>query len=302
MQLTARTGDQVSAFVTKRSSELLRGKLYLTEGFEALSPTNRYELLRAKVGAHLIIVYSTGKVVYDRSEIIRRIIEESVYEVVKEEGTVLGSDEAGKGELIGPMVASAVCTTPRQAARLVSWGIADSKVVPVSRIRELAGLVMNESLGYHSVSIPPLRFNSLFEKVKKQGRNLNDILADAHSEVIRSVLSRVQAPAIRIVVDQFDSTKGQRQLKVIGCVSDGRRVESTPRAEIVPAVAAASVLARHEYLGWVEENLDEGQLERLRKGDVNIAKRAEDIPRLYKIAYLEVLERTRARRTKDRRR
>jgi len=276
----------------------LKEKLPLTDGFEAVKPTNKYETLRGRLDGSLIIVYSTGKVVYERSETTRRIIEASAYEATKDEGTILGSDEAGKGEVIGPMVVGAACLNPRQAAKLVSWGVADSKIVPVDRMHELAELVMEESLGFKVVSITPAEFNSMVEDAKKQGRNLNDILADAHSEAIRSVLQQVSAPAIRVVVDEFDSSKTGKRLKVIEGVSGDRRVESTPHAEVVPAVAAASILARNGYVKWIEKNLEEWQISRLKKGNMDIVKRASDVPRIYKTSYLEMILRSGSKKKK----
>jgi ribonuclease HIII len=293
-------GDQISAFLVGGAAELLRGRLVLAPGFETLRPTNRYETLRGRLDGSLVIIYSTGKVVFDRSESIRRIIEEVAYSSLKEEGTILGSDEAGKGELIGPLVVAAVCLNPKQAAKLISWGVADSKVVPPDRIHELAQLIARESMGHKVISIPPLKFNSLYEAAAKQGKNLNDILAEAHSEAIRSVLEQVDAPTIRIVVDEFDSTRSKKRLKIIEGISSGRQVSSTPRAEVVPSVAAASVLARDGYLTWLEENLDEEQIAKLKRGRFDIVKRASDMPRVYKTSYLNVTGRTTARETKSR--
>jgi len=261
--------------------------LVLTPGFEALKPTNAYEVLRGRLDGNLIIVYSTGKVVFERSEMTRRIIEASAFEVLRDEGTVLGSDEAGKGELVGPMVVAAACLDPSQAAELVSWGVADSKVVPPGRIHELARLIEAESMGHKVISIPPIKFNSMYEDARRKGRNLNDILADAHSEVIRSVLEQVSAPTIRVVVDEFDNTRSKKRLKIIQEVSGGRQVVSAPRAEVVPSVAAASVLARDGYVTWLEENLDEQQMAKLKNGRLDIVGRASDVPKVYKTSYLQ---------------
>jgi ribonuclease HIII len=296
VHLKSETGGQLSAFLTKRGLEALKEKLPLTDGFEAVKPTNKYETLRGRLDGSLIIVYSTGKVVYERSETTRRVIESSAYEATKDDGAVLGSDEAGKGEAVGPMVVGAACLNPRQAARLVSWGVADSKIVPADRMHELAELVMEESLGFKVVSISPAEFNSMIEDAKKQGRNLNDILADAHSDAIRSVLQQVNAPAIRVVVDEFDSSKTGKRLKVIEGASGDRHVEWTPHAEIFPAVAAASILARDGYVKWIEENLEEWQISKLKKGDMDIVKRASDVPKIYKTSYLETILRSGSKR------
>jgi len=293
-------GDQISAFLTRAATKVLREKLVLASGFEALKVTNAYEVLRGRLDGNLIIVYSTGKVVFERSEKTRRVIEASAFAILKDEGTVLGSDEAGKGELVGPMVVAAVCLDPRQAAELVSWGVADSKVVPPGRIHELAGLVATESMGHKVVSIPPLEFNSMYEDARKKGRNLNDILADAHSEVIRSVLEQVSAPTIRVVVDEFDSTKSKKRLRIIQEVSGGRQVVSTPRAEIIPSVAAASVLARDGYVTWLEDNLDERQIAKLKNGRLDIVGRASDVPKVYKTSYLRMTGKSKGREARSR--
>lgn len=290
-------GDQISAFLTGAAAKLLKEKLILTPGFEALNPSNAYETLRGRLDGNLVIIYSTGKVVFERSETIRRVIEASAYAILKDEGIILGSDEAGKGELIGPMVVAAACLDPKQAAELVSWGVADSKVVPLGRIHELADLVTTESMGYKVISIPPLKFNSMYEEARKKGRNLNDILADAHSEAIRSVLEQVSAPTIRVIVDEFDSTKSKRRLKIIQEVSRGRQVMSTPRAEVVPSVAAASVLARDGYLTWLQENLDEQQMAKLKSGRFDIVGRASDVPKVYKTSYLRTAGRSKGKGT-----
>jgi len=295
VSLSRTNASQLSAFLTKRGLEALKEKLPLTEGFEAVKPTNKYETLRGRLDGSLIIVYSTGKVVYERSETTRRIIESSAYEATKDDGTVLGSDEAGKGEAVGPMVVGAACLNPRQAAKLVSWGVADSKMVPADRMHELAELVAEESLGFKVVSISPAEFNSMVEAAKRQGRNLNDILADAHSSAIGSVLQQVNAPAIRVVVDEFDSSKSGNRLKIIERASRDRHVEWTPHAEIFPAVAAASILARDGYVRWIEENLEEWQISKLKKGEIDIVKRASDVPKIYKTSYLEMILRSGSR-------
>jgi len=60
-------GDQISAFLTGAATRVLREKLVLTPVFEALKLTNAYEVLRGRLDGNLIIVYSTGKVVFERS-------------------------------------------------------------------------------------------------------------------------------------------------------------------------------------------------------------------------------------------
>jgi ribonuclease HIII len=72
-------------------------------------------------------------------------------------------------------------------------------------------------------------------------RNLNPMLADLHARVIRELA----APGTRVVVDQFAAAGVlERALRGLDV-----RLEQRPRAESTEiAVAAASVLAREEFL------------------------------------------------------
>ena len=75
-------------------------------------------------------------------------------------------------------------------------------------------------------------------------RNLNRLLAWGHARAIENVLERV--PAGKAVTDQFGDEKFVRS----ALLQKGREIElvQMPRAEEDPAVAAASILARAEFL------------------------------------------------------
>ncbi|HZX09363.1 MAG TPA: ribonuclease HIII, partial [Acidobacteriota bacterium] len=96
--------------------------------------------------------------------------------------------------------------------------------------------------GYiHSiVTIGPERYNELYLKL----RNLNRILAWAHSRVIENILEEV--PCTLAVTDQF----GDQRFVINALMKKGRNIELEQRtkAEEDMAVAAASILARSEFL------------------------------------------------------
>ena len=151
----------------------------------------------------------------------------------------MGTDESGKGDYFGPLVAAGVYVPDGQEAVLRECGIRDSKRVSDNRVRELAEIIMQ---GYtHSiVAIGPEKYNELYSKF----RNLNRLLAWAHSRVIENILQEV--PCTRVITDQF----GDKLFVENALMKRGRSIELVQkhRAEEDIAVAAASILARSEFL------------------------------------------------------
>ena len=151
----------------------------------------------------------------------------------------IGSDESGKGDYFGPLVIGAVYLPDGQEAVLRELGVKDSKRTSDNRSRELAEVIKR---GYkHSVvAIGPERYNELYERL----RNLNRILAWAHARAIENILAEV--PCRLAITDQF----GDKSYVLEALMQKGRTIElvQKPRAEEDPAVAAASILARAEFL------------------------------------------------------
>jgi len=156
-----------------------------------------------------------------------------------EEKGHIGTDESGKGDYFGPLVIGAVYVPDEQAPVLRELGVKDSKRTTDRRNRELAELIKR---GYkHSVvAIGPERYNELYEKL----RNLNRILAWAHARAIENLLAEV--PCRLAITDQF----GDKGYVLNALMKKGQTIElvQRPKAEEDLAVAAASVLARAEFL------------------------------------------------------
>ncbi len=151
----------------------------------------------------------------------------------------IGSDESGKGDFFGPLVVAAFFMPEGQEGLLRELGVKDSKRTSDARCRQIAEELKK---GYvHSiVAVGPEKYNELYAKL----RNLNRILAWAHARAIENILERV--PAGRAVTDQF----GDERFVKNALLKKGRAIElvQMPRAEEDPAVAAASILARAEFL------------------------------------------------------
>lgn len=149
----------------------------------------------------------------------------------------VGVDESGKGDFFGPLVIAACYVGPEHLAELD--GVRDSKKLTDPTALRLASQI-KRTCPHAVISIGPSKYNELYEKM----RNLNRLLAWGHARAIENVLE--QRPAELVISDQFADPAGlQRAL-----FEKGKRVrlESRVRAEDDIAVAAASVLARAEFL------------------------------------------------------
>ena len=151
----------------------------------------------------------------------------------------IGTDESGKGDYFGPLVVAGVFILDEQQKVLAELGVKDSKRLSDNRVREFADLIKR---GYkHSlVVIGPEKYNELYSKL----RNLNRILAWAHSRAIENLLEEVHCTLA--VTDQF----GDKVYVLNALMKKGRNSEliQRPKAEEELAVAAASILARAEFL------------------------------------------------------
>jgi ribonuclease HIII len=112
------------------------------------------------------------------------------------------------------------------------------------------------------IVLKPEKYNELYEKMK----NLNHLLAWAHARCIENVLE-VQ-PAERVISDQFAAGGTVVKNRLF---ERGKSVifESRVRAESDVAVAAASILARAEFLRTLKSLGEEFQMD-LPKGATNV--------------------------------
>jgi ribonuclease HIII len=152
----------------------------------------------------------------------------------------IGTDESGKGDFFGPLVVAAFFLPEGQEDVLRELGVRDSKRMSDSRVRDVAAAL---KIGYpfHSVvAVGPEKYNELYAKL----RNLNRLLAWGHARAIENVLEKV--PCGKAVTDQFGDESFVRR----ALLKKGRTIAlvQQPRAEEDLAVAAASILARAEFL------------------------------------------------------
>jgi ribonuclease HIII len=158
-------------------------------------------------------------------------------------GLRIGTDEAGKGDWFGPLVAAGAAGDDSVAQRLASLGVRDSKTLCDSRVLDLyRDMSLLQGLTLSVRVVAPREYNTLFKEYSLKGMNSLDIQAMAHGEVIGDLLHTV--PARTVVVDRFCS---EERISPWLPAGDYRLVLRC-RAEDDPLVAAASVAARAIYL------------------------------------------------------
>ncbi len=151
----------------------------------------------------------------------------------------IGIDESGKGDYFGPMVAAGAYVDRGSELVLVKMGVVDSKRLSDARIAKLAAVIRSEC-PHSVVAIGPARYNQLYASMS----NVNVMLAWAHARCLENVLARVECGLA--ISDQFGDESYLRQ----ALMERGRQIklEQHPRAEADVAVAAASILARDEFV------------------------------------------------------
>ncbi len=176
----------------------------------------------------------------------------------------IGTDESGKGDYFGPLVVAGIFIPEGQEEVLRELGVRDSKKCSDSKVKELAA-ILRKGYPHSVVAIGPARYNELYLRF----RNLNRLLAWGHARVIENILQQV--PASLVITDQFGDELYVRQ----ALMKMGKKVELIQRvkAEADLAVAAASLLARAEFLRRLEDLSAEVGVE-LPKGSSPLAEKA----------------------------
>jgi ribonuclease HIII len=208
-----------------------------------------------------VVFYESGKLVVQgkgAQEFVEFVLEPEIlkqvrlgYEAVLNPDLLLprlGVDESGKGDFFGPLCIAGVYVNEPVVKAWQDSGIRDSKNISSDRkIAELADVIRKTPGSLTSVvPIGNEAYNRLYAKMK----SVNSLLAWGHARVIENLMSqrhRMNPPPVRAISDQFASNKNvvARALMPLG-----REIELVQRhkAEEDAAVAAASILARHEFV------------------------------------------------------
>ncbi len=155
----------------------------------------------------------------------------------------MGVDESGKGDFFGPIVIASAYIDGELADALTEMEVRDSKTITSEKKLLAMGRDIRKTLKdrFAIVRIGPEAYNRLYAKF----RNLNQMLAWAHARAIENLLEKVPA-CPRAISDQF----GKKEQVEKALMKNGKKIvlEQMHRAESDLAVAAASILAREEFV------------------------------------------------------
>lgn len=247
-----------TCFVFQLSSDqmdALREKL-THSGWEISSaPYCRFKAAKPKIS---VAAYESGKLVVQGAlaqEFVEFTLEPEIvgpgqgaaqteHELLAFEHPHAGIDESGKGDFFGPLAVACVFVESKSAADdLERLGVKDSKLIKSdAKIAELAPKIAAAVHGkYGVVVVGPEAYNRLYRSFG----NLNRLLAWEHARALENMLEK--APECRSAIsDQF----ANKRLVLDALMKNGRniRLEQFTKGERDVAVAAASILARAEFV------------------------------------------------------
>ncbi|HEY3756672.1 MAG TPA: ribonuclease HIII [Opitutaceae bacterium] len=154
-----------------------------------------------------------------------------------------GLDESGKGDFFGPVVAATVIAEPAAIEGWIKAGVKDSKKIAESQIIALDKLIQaTPGAVVRTCLCGMTRYNELMARPRT---NLNGLLAWLHATALMQALERKRVPWG--LLDQFsEQPLTQRELTRKGLT--GFELKMRTKAEEDPVVAAASIVARAEYV------------------------------------------------------
>ncbi len=183
----------------------------------------------------------------------------------------IGIDESGKGDFFGPMVVAAYALHADHQATLDTLGVKDSKQIKsAAKIRNIAEALLKSYPTYCEVlMLAPETYNRL---VAKMG-SVNRVLAWGHATVLENLLTK--HPVIQhATADQFGPE--HQILSALKTKGKGINLKQMHKAESDPAVAAASILARHHFVIEMEK-LSQLAGEQLPRGATHVRETGESL-------------------------
>ena len=266
------TDEQFSAYLAEAKAKLSAelpiaaekkinyGYQYMVKLAEAKLTLNIYN---GKKG--LNIVYSGDSALAERAAALLegRKAQAAAPATFVTDGLWAGSDESGKGDFFGSLVVAAVVVDNTTADKLRAAGVKDCKLLTDKKILELEDIIKASVVDYSVLELKPRVYNLRYEQVAAQGGKLNQLLGYGHVAALSKVLEKHE-DCHSALIDQFTTSMVNiRALKQRFPQCD---VRQQPKAESNLAVAAASVLARAQFLHTMAALAAEAGVQELPKG------------------------------------
>lgn len=154
---------------------------------------------------------------------------------------VLGIDDAGRGPIIGPMVLAGCLTDEETEKEFKEKGVKDSKQLTPKKREQLAELIKEKAIAYHTIKINPEEIDMQNGK----GINLNHLEAIKMAEVINALNKKTDKIRVYIDCPSVNIPVWTNYLKKFVEYLGNLEIISEHKADInYPCVSAASILAK----------------------------------------------------------
>ncbi len=200
----------------------------------------------------------------------------------------IGVDESGKGDYFGYLVIAGAYADEKTEGKLKAIGVRDSKNVLDSTCMKLSAKI-RKLCPHDIVKISPEKYNKLYGKFD----NLNKLLAWGHAKVIDNMTKKVKCTDV--ISDKFSESNDieamMKEMSKKNPALEKVNLERRHRAESDMAVAAASILARAEYLRTLRM-LSRTIGYSLPKGSTHVKQAIDDIVKMHGEDVLEFVAKT----------
>ena len=206
---------------------------------------NQYISFFAKLPDCTISVYSSGKVVFQGSE-VEKYAGLAPRPKPKGQANLIGTDEVGNGSYFGGLIVVASFVRQEDLPFLRELGVDDSKKLFDDKIRRIAP-ELEKRLIHKSLIVSPEKYNEAITS----GYNAVSIKVSLHNQAIFLLSQSVQAEAV--VIDAFTTPANYQ--KYLKAEKNQLRQEVTLIAKAESqylAVAASSIIARSLFLDQLD--------------------------------------------------
>jgi ribonuclease HIII len=158
----------------------------------------------------------------------------------------VGSDECGKGDYFGPLIVCGFYLDKKDLSTIKKIGVCDSKKLKQEQIIAIAKELYKQfNDNIECLILKPTKYNELYANFVAQHKNLNDLMAWAHSKVLDNLIKKHQKIE-GVFIDQFSPSKKASQM--LRKLHPQMQIIERPDGEQDYAVAAASIIARYQLL------------------------------------------------------
>ena len=161
--------------------------------------------------------------------------------------STIGSDETGCGDFFGPVVVCATFVAKEMIGFLKDLGVKDSKKITDDKIKQIAPQIINK-IPYICTVLDNNTYNNNYKDI-----NMVKLKCILHNKTLCSLVEKYKPDYKIAIIDQFVNKKKYYEYlkdspKVLNNIAFYTKGESK-----CMAVAAASIIARYEFLRQIDK-------------------------------------------------